>query len=1040
MNQTVARKILTVLLTLVMALALFFGASTLLLTAKADDETPADYSDWQSTVSVENGSLSGEGASTPSSWSVRTEPGYAATVKSGVVDISAYASITPDVKTDKYGLPSTINTPYGATDDAIAFVNATTKTIRGFSSPTINMAANSYYKITVWAKTSNATASITLKGLKDEPVGIMNINTEELLSSQDENGWCEFTIYVETGYEAAPSVTVDLLIGSPVTGGESSGIVYFDNLSVTELSSKLYFNNKADSFTVKSISTFDTVIDTNFDSVNNFTVSVAEATAVTSLYDLNGGLPYSGKKESVIRPAFDDGNENKVVAIFSEYDEDDETYTAQYGGVKRREPFTIERFGYYRISGWFLAVDDANATVTLESRNVLVTDDDFVSESLTLSYAPTKNNHNAWQEFVIFVKGSDRFDYLLNTSLCLGSESAPSEGVVFFDDISFEKITPALYNADNANANKTLTFDVDPNTNGITNGWMNSVDSYENWDGDILKNPLAPIGWTKQTTSSVNTTGGYAKVEVSTDDAVSGLISIDGNAVLAENKGIEYGNALMLSSATPTAFCYESSTFSVAANAYTALSVGVVASDVDGYGANLVLKSGTTVVGSIEKINTNGEYTFYIKGDNAEKTLTVELWLGLNDRQINNTKLASGTVYFTFVKFDSASTQEVFDAKYASYANDRYTAKKYAAINLGDEDLSAFDVYDESGLAYPYNWSLSSGNANLVKYGIFDAQHNNRNVVPSTYDNGDQRYALVLRNSGATYSTLTLDNAFTLAADKYYKLSFSAKTDLSSDTLESKDAIGAFISIGTGYRFDFKATEKVVDNVVDKEYFRTYTFYIKSSSAESTTNIVIGLGGGIYTKNYAQGTLYINDISLEEITDLQYSDITSALADGENVIDEYTMRANFANAIDEEEEEEITPSTTPSTDLWWLIPSILLGVAVVIAVVGTLIRKAIENRPKKTAKVDTVSSYDRRRINFEEGDEAKAEPTEIPAEEIEETETATEQSETSEQAETTVATETVDEVTEETPEVTETASENQESESVDEDKKDDGNN
>ncbi len=1015
MNQSATRKVLTVLLTLVMAFVLFFGASTLLATAKAEDDTPADYSDWQTTISVDNGSMAGEGASTPTSWSVRTEPGYASTVKSGVVDISAYASVDPDAKTNKYGLPSTINTPYGANDDAIAFVNATTKTIRGFSSPAINMTANSYYKITVWAKTQNATASITLKGLKDEPVGFMNINTEELPSFQDENGWCEFTLYVETGYDTTSSVTVDLMIGSPVTGGESNGIVYFDNLSVTELSSKLYFENKADSFTVKSISTFDTIIDTDFDSVNNFTSLVSDTTAVVSYYDINGGKPYSGASETIIRPAFDDGDENKVIAISAEYDAEEETYTAQYSGVKRNAPFTIERFGYYRISGWFLAVDDASATVTLESRNVLVSDDDYTSESLSLSYAPTKNNHNGWQEFVIFVKGSDRFDYLLNTTLCLGSATSASEGAVFFDDISFEKVEPAFYTANNSNANKTLTLDTDPDTNGITNGWMNSVDTYENWDGNILKNPLAPTGWTKKTTSSVNTTGGYAKIEVPTDNAISGLINIDGNAVLAENKGIEYGNALMLSSSTPTAFCYESSTFTVAANAYTALTVGVVANDVDGYGANLVLKEGSNVVGSIEKINTNGEYTFYIKGGNAEKTLSVELWLGLNDRQVNNTKLANGTVYFTFVKYDSASTQEVFDAKYTSYADDRYTAKKYAAVNLGNEDLSAFDAYDESGLAYPYNWSLSSGNASVVKYGIFDAKNNNRNIVPASYDNGDERYALVLRNSGATYSTLTLDNAFTLGADKYYKLTFSAKTDLSADTLESKDAVGAFISIGTGYRFDFKATENKIDQTVDKEYFRTFTYYIKSASAESTTNIVIGLGGGTYKKNYAQGTLYINNITLEEITDLQYNDSTSALSDGVDVIDEYTMRANFANALDEEEEEEeSTTPTTASTDLWWLVPSILLAIAVVIAVVGTLIRKAIESRPKKSAKVDTVSSYDRRKINFDEPTDEKTEPTEIPAEEIEETEVKTEETAVEETAETEVVTEEATE-SEETP-------------------------
>lgn len=67
-------------------------------------------------------------------------------------------------------------------------------------------------------------------------------------------------------------------------------------------------------------------------------------------------------------------------------------------------------------------------------------------------------------------------------------------------------------------------------------------------------------------------------------------------------------------------------------------------------------------------------------------------------------------------------------------------------------------------------------------------------------------------------------------------------------------------------------------------------------------------------------------------------------------------------AEDDTEGGETTEPTEPSGGLeWWLIPSILLAVAVIIAIVGSFIRKRIESRPKK-ADVSKQSSYDRRRL------------------------------------------------------------------------------
>lgn len=132
-------------------------------------------------------------------------------------------------------------------------------------------------------------------------------------------------------------------------------------------------------------------------------------------------------------------------------------------------------------------------------------------------------------------------------------------------------------------------------------------------------------------------------------------------------------------------------------------------------------------------------------------------------------------------------------------------------------------------------------------------------------------------------------------------------------------------------------------------------------------------------------------INLEKIESIDYEEATSDLKDDENKIDDFTMRANFAAA----KEEDSTENTQKGEIAWWLVPSILLGVAVVIAVIGTFIRKKIENRPKKPVNPSTRSSYDRRNLNLPENenpdangnvsDETTEEPVTEPVEETAET-------------------------------------------------------
>ncbi|MBQ8882005.1 MAG: hypothetical protein IJY70_01245, partial [Clostridia bacterium] len=473
----------------------------------------------------------------------------------------------------------------------------------------------------------------------------------------------------------------------------------------------------------------------------------------------------------------------------------------------------------------------------------------------------------------------------------------------------------------------------------------------------------------------------------------------------------------------------------IEADKYAILTVSLATEDINGYGANIVLKKGTTVVATIEKITENGDYNFYIKNGSATSNFTVELWLGLNDYGNNDTKLASGKVYFTRVNFNTESTAEVFDPIYASYNANRINEYgiRTVAVSLANEDFMSFNSYDSSSLKRPYNWTMAKGDG-AVAYGVFDTQDNAvYDIVPSYYDNGGERFAFVVKNLTKTYSVVTLNNNFTLTTGSYYKLTFSAKVDIPQEYIDSATAKGAFISIGTGYTFEFKQTLDEHNNPT----FKTYTFLIKAPDADSTTTISIGLGGKDKLNQQIEGALYINDMTFESLDSSEYIDLTSSLASGVNLIDAYTMRAPLSEtppATDEDHTHTTAPIGSSAGD-WWLIPSILLAIAILIAVIGYVVRRFIEKRPKKKDDTPSRATYDRRNLtdntsatpdtkdNFDKFDDddddgaTEVDATEVPAEE---------NADKPEQTEDTVSQETAVEE----PAVEETASESEVSETT----------
>ena len=1010
--------------TICLALTTVFGLLSILLgafgfggyTARAEELSPSH--EWEELVEFSNGDFNSTTTGvipSPEKWNGDTINGMP-TPTSGVVDVRNFTTLT-DTDKNNYGFPASalpLNTVSGASDDNILFINAkNVATSYGYTSEEYVWPVCSYYRISVYVKTVGVSngrgASVSLNGLGDKEgvfYGINNIDTN--------GNWIKYTVFVKTTSVTSSNVSVTLALGCEGDHSESSGVAFFDSVTVTSLSSYKFYQavSNDDSDTVKTIIVDDgeTMFDggqfsgtaNDFGTITAGVIQTIDATNGANIYDITN-----------VRPAIEDEQTNGILAISTGYDASNSTYFDGYASIKSKD-FTVKRFERIRISGWFYApavsaTDGTNIAINYKSSLAGASDAFTTSERKTLT-ASTNNAHNGWTQFVIYIAGSERCDFTANLELSIGTkENDDATGVAFFDDISYKKVSPSAYTNHSNDATLAVVFDADANTENFTNGWMTTVSNYDDINAVLSGAPAVPFGWTYNNTDTV-TSEGYSKVKVNTDNAVSGIVIIDSKPEVLATKypqfaGINFGNALLLSSTTNTAYCYESGTHTLEADKYAKLTVSLATENLTGYGANIVLKKDSTVVATIEKITENGDYTFYIKNGAKESSFTVELWLGLNDRNNNTTKLASGSVYFTRVALDTESTAEIFNNAYATYNANRINEYgiRNVAVSFADEDFMSFDSYDTASVKKPYNWSLTKGEGS-VAYGVFDSQDQVvYDVVPSYYDNGGERFALVLRNLTKTYSVLTLNNNFNLTTGSYYKLTFSVKVDLPAEYINSNTAKGAFISIGTGYTFEFKQTLDEFGNAT----FKTYTFLIKAPDADSTTTITIGLGDSKKLNAYTEGALYINKMTFESLDSSEYADLTANLSDGVNLIDDYTMRAPLSSTPVVDNEDDHLHTTAPvgsGSETWWLIPSILIAIAILIAVIGALVRKFIERRPKNPGNAPARASYDRRNLvdndnanndatadNFDAFDEddddevVEVEATEIPAEEVEET-------------------------------------------------------
>jgi len=791
----------------------------------------------------------------------------------------------------------------------------------------------------VYASSIDSRASLYISGFSDKETD--KIAKFEMIDSRfgkdrTDNGWGTFCFYIATNQlTAEDNLDFEVWLGSKTQ--VSTGNVFFNSVTVEQLDHNTFNGMTANLGThAKLIDLRDNNVNTspitnsNFEETNLFSgwktlaqdAEVSDIASITTNAFKDSTL-YSKYNLSATDLSLTNmrSSDSKVLFIANS----ENSYTA----VESLENFNFERQKYYKLSVWGWS-NSTNTTATATLVDTTDNDDiEIANASLNLSTSSSTNDAtNGWKEYSFYIYGDKFYNTTAKLQLAVGSENSKSSGYAYFDNITLQEITYKQYSSNSSSANST-TFNYNKNNASFT---------ISNYSFDITENekvdnvyPLAPASWTYKSEENADNSliAGVVNTHESLFDAdslrISGSTAPSKPNTLPYQDSDAYNNVLMMGSRYLSEQTYTSQSFNLNANSFYKLSVYVNAP----YGDAKIKVSNTTgVIFEKSNITSNNWTNFitYIKTGAKEDSVTVQLIL---DNNSTNTKFA----FFDEVVL-SESSEAVFDEVVASVPTNNYVGTFTSKIDLVnytfDNDSTTDSVangFETTGATYgecfakiqniyeEYGESAHSGNNALVVYCSDDI--NKVNYHAST------------------------KRAYELAENGYYKISVFVKTKGISEG-------GATVTIsGTGLN---KSFYDINTEMVNVNNWTEYTFYVNAKTATSAT-LQLGLGNST-TKS--SGYAMFDDITIEKLEvgdDAAFEELTSSLNNQNNQV---VLIEKAEESTEENTEEEEKPFEGSFN--WYIVTSLITAIAIIIAVVGVMLRKVNFKRNKKIK-----TSYDRRK-------------------------------------------------------------------------------
>ena len=823
----------------------------------------------------------------------------------------------------------------------------------------LSLDAYSNYKVIVWVRAlQDAQGSIYITGLKSD-LGFENITYSHA------SEWTQYTFYITTGKDVE-KIKTELWLGSK-DKNPSASAVFFDNLEVFKISNnetpatetaenKLVSapankNDRVKYINLDQRTSPTDIINADFENedISNWSkiVSAMKSKTFRGVLDLSTENISNSKKIYYLGTDFTKNNKKALVL----YTEEDVT---SYFGLESAD-INVAMSDVIKLSlNAKASLKSGSAYITLTQNDILNADNEVIEEietkTETIEISSKENNKflNDYISCSFYIKGSSLYNTSFKLKLTLGSDEQEAEGVVAFDNITIEYLSESNYTSVSTGTYvKKVNLQSSTNTFGITNSTFNTTEKAES----ALTYPLTPTSWAHNTGDEDSVYFGVINTNTTVFNAHKSEFKISANpgnpeGFLSTDK--DTNNILMMYNFRDTYQSATSSSFDLDTNSYYKLSFAyklLPTSSIKNILFVYITDSDGNILYADEGISgTNGNwknYELYISSNSYSNSLKLILSLGNEDNNL------TGQAFFdnvTVVKQENLTKEE-----YDAIAVDN----KVLDFEEGNFNL----VKDEGNdflTALRYNGSLEEGT--MPEYGIADASGGiiDEQTAEEVFDvqcspenENALKYMMVIKTfNKATYSMTAMDD-ISLTAGTYYRFTIYIKTI----TQTPEDYEGEF-----GAEFGLSGLKEKIENVLASDWTKYYIYV--NCTEDATVNLRFAFKsldmqttGTVFFDNYEYTTIEADDFN---VTRLNFEGEKTYLFIGDT------------NADTDEEE---TTSSFNATALWYAIPTAILAVSLILAIVAYLMKKV---KIKKWEK-RRINQYDRERTVHRDVIRAEAE-------------------------------------------------------------------
>lgn len=340
-----------------------------------------------------------------------------------------------------------------------------------YTSSNLSLSANSYYMVTVWARTisNDDRFSIVLSSTTNTSVN----DTYEFSGIEGHTDWKQYSFFIQTGYSSV-TAKLSLYAGNNNTDAAVSSTVFFANASYASISEDAYNagvegGTEAEYKLIKEswlTDTFDqTSGDASLATPSGWTGATLDKDAssdedhlAAGVFNKNssdwGDLDLDADNDSAIVDAiFNDTDTtigNKTLVIYNKQN-------TAYGYTSNS--ISLKEDTYYKISIWLLTYglkSTDSATVTLKINNLSYVFGKLSTSELTANeqarrintsdYSDGSEKIGVWTQYNFYVKTEAKVTASATLSISLGADSGDDEalwmsGYVFADNFLTETIS-----------------------------------------------------------------------------------------------------------------------------------------------------------------------------------------------------------------------------------------------------------------------------------------------------------------------------------------------------------------------------------------------------------------------------------------------------------------------------------------------------------------------------------------------------------------------------------------------------------------------